>query len=268
MHSLLKVLVAVLVVYAAITLTAYLGQRRLLYFPDTQRLSPASEGLTQVSEREIQTPDGVRLIAWYGKARPGQPTLLYFLGNGGGLADRAERIARFMEDGLGVYMVSYRGYSGSTGSPSEASNAADALVAYDALVKEGVAAGSIIAYGESLGSNIAVRVAIERKVGGVILDAPYTSILALAIRAYPYLPVRPLLHDRYETDKVIARMRAPLLILHGARDDIVPVAMGRALAEMANEPKRIAVFPNGGHSDLYENGALSVVRDWLRGLRH
>ena len=151
-------------------------------------------GLTGVEERVLKTPDGARVVAWYGKARPGQPTLLYFHGNAGSLADRAARIHRFMGEGWGVYMMTYRGYGGGTGSPSETANVADARLAYGALVQEGVDPASIILYGESLGTGVAVRLATERPAAGLILDAPYTSIVEIAAQAYSYLPVRYLLH--------------------------------------------------------------------------
>jgi len=268
MSLLIKLAVGVVCVYALVALAAYFGQRRLMYFPDRARTPPAQAGLVNVEERLLRTPDGARIVAWYGKARPGQPTMLYFHGNGGGLIDRAPRIERFMAEGWGVYMMAYRSYAGSSGSPSEQANVADARLAYGALVHEDVDPRSIILYGESLGSGVAARIAAERPVAGLILDAPYTSIVELASQVYPYLPVRHLLLDRYETDKVIAQVKVPLLILHGERDAVIPVAMGRALARLANEPKQLVTFPNGGHSDLYVNGnnALDVVRDWVHGL--
>ena len=270
MSLLIKLAVGILCAYALLAFAAYFGQRRLMYFPDRARTAPAQAGLANVEERLLRTPDGARIVAWYGKAKHGQPTLLYFHGNGGGLADRAPRIERFMAEGWGVYMMAYRSYSGSSGSPSEAANVADARLAYGALVHEGMDPKSIILYGESLGSGIAARIATERPVAGLILDAPYTSIVELAAQVYPYLPVRHLLSDRYETDKVIAQVKVPVLILHGERDPVIPVAMGRELARLANEPKRLVTFRNGGHSDLYINGndALDAVRDWVRGLAH
>lgn len=261
----IKLALGALTGYAAICLAGYLAQRRLMYFPDTERTPPSKVGLAGVTERVIETPDGERVIAWYGKAAPGKPTLLYFHGNGGSLADRAPRIARFMNEGWGVYMMTYRGYGGSSGSPSEAANVADARLAYHALVNEGVPPSSIIAYGESLGSGIAVRIAAELPVAGIILDAPYTSIVDLAARAYPFVPVRLFLTDRYQSRRYIGAIKAPLLILHGARDGVIPVEMGRKLARLAPEPKRLVVFPNGHHSDLYINGnnALDAVRAWV-----
>ena len=269
MSLLLKISVFALCAYAAIVLAAYLGQRRLMYFPDPQRVKPTEEELAGVSEQVLKTPDGARLVAWYGKAKPGKPTILYFHGNAGGLADRAPRIQRFMDQGWGVYMLAYRGYAGSTGSPSEAANVADARLAYGALVQEGVDPASIIIYGESLGSGVAVRLATERPAAGLILDAPYTSIVEVAAGAYPYLPVRYLLKDRYESKTYIPQVHMPLLILHGERDGVIPVAMGRALFGFANEPKRLAIFPKAGHSDIYVDGnpGLEAVRKWIGELK-
>jgi len=269
MSHLAKLAAFALFAYAAVLLAAYFGQRRLMYFPDPERVEPADTGLIGVVERIIETPDGERLVAWYGRAKPGEPTLLYFHGNAGGLAIRAPRIQRFMDEGWGVFMLAYRGYSGSTGSPTEAANVADAGATYDALVRGGVAPASIILYGESLGTGVAARLATERPAAGLILDAPYTSIVDVAAQAYPFLPVRYLLQDRYETVTYIGKVHMPLLILHGERDRVIPVAMGRELFHLANEPKRLATFPNAAHSDIYidDNPALDAVRQWIGALK-
>lgn len=265
----IKVLLGAVAVYGMLVVIAYAGQRRLMYFPDPMHTLPARAGLVGVAERVLQAPDGARIIAWYGKAEPGKPTLLYFHGNGGSLAIRASRIARFMAEGWGVYMMTYRGYGGSSGRPTEINNTADARRAYHALVQaEGVAPSAIVAYGESLGTGLAARIAAELPVAGVILEAPYTSIVDVAAQAYPILPVRLILADRYETNRVITGLKVPLLILHGANDGVVPAAMGRELAHLAPGPTRLVVFPNGHHSDLYLNGndAIAVVRTWIDGL--
>ena len=202
----IKLAVGLAAAYGAIGLAGFLGQRKLMYFPDRHRTLPADVGLADVEERTIETPDGARVMAWYGRARPGRPTLLYFHGNGGSLAVRAPRIAPLHGGRLGrLHDDLPRLRRQHRARPSEAVNVADARLAYDALVKEGVPPRSIIVYGESLGSGIAVRMAAELPVGGVILDAPYTSIVDVAAQAYPFLPVRRFLIDRYETTRYIGR---------------------------------------------------------------
>ena len=263
-----KVLIVFAAVYAAVLVAAYFGQRKLMYVPDRQRTAPQAAGLVGVEELEIAAPDGARLVAWYGRAKPGCPTILYYHGNGGSLVDRAPRIERFMGEGYGVMMLTYRGYGGSTGSPSEVDNVADAKRAFDALVARGVPSDKIVLYGESLGTGVAIQVAAEKPAAGLILDAPYTSMVDVARVHYPYLPAGPFVLDRYESRTNIASVSMPLLILHGARDAIIPVAMGRELARLAPGPKRLVEFPNGGHTNLYIDGnnALDAVRAWIAGL--
>ena len=167
-----KILVYVAVAYVLIVAVAYFAQRKFTYFPNPTRVSPAAAGLEGFREVELPTPDGERLIAWYAPAPPGRPTILYFHGNGGSLQNRAMRFQRYQNAGFGIFAMSYRGYSGSTGSPSEAHNIADARLAYDHLIKQGLKPSEIFLYGESLGSGVAVQLAASVPVAGVILDAP------------------------------------------------------------------------------------------------
>lgn len=262
-----KAAVGLFSAYALVVLVAWLGQRRLMYAPDVARISPAAAGLTDVDETDLASPDGASLVVWRAAAEPGRPTLLYLHGNAGNLSTRADRAGRYRKHGLGLAMLSYRGYGGSTGKPSELANLADARQLYDRLVAEGISPEDIVLYGESLGSGVAVQLACAVPVGAVVLDAPYTSIVEVAVKAYPYLPVRPLLLDRYESERWIGRVGAPVLVLHGRRDAVIPFAMGEALFAMANEPKRFEVYPEGTHSDLDRHGAVEDVVRWLRGLR-
>ena len=251
-------------IYLAIAIAMFLGQRAFMYFPDAGgRIEPASVGLTGVEELTIETGDGNTVVAWYGTAQPRQPTLLYFHGNAGSLASRADRIAKYMAAGRGIFMMSYRSYSGSTGKPSEAANVADGMRAYEALRAQGVAATSIVIYGESIGSGVAVQVAAEKEAAGLILDAPYTSVVDLAAAQYPWLPVRPMLRDRYESVHHIAAVHMPLLVIHGENDRVIPVDMGRALLERANDPKSIVTFPGAGHADHNLFGSYDAVNNWL-----
>jgi uncharacterized protein len=267
MSGFVKIILYAAIVYGAVIVIAYASQRKLMYFPDASRIEPARLGLEGVREIELAAPDGVRIISWYAPAPPGQPTLLYFHGNGGGLSGRAQRLARYQNARLGVFMMSWRSYSGSTGSPSERANVADARRAYDHLVGLGVKPADIFLYGESLGTGVAVQLAMDVPAGGVVLDAPYTSTVELGAKAYPFLPVRWLMQDRYESARRIAGIGKPLLIMHGALDTVIPVAMGRRLHELAQEPKKLVVFPRGNHVDLDQHGAVNELRAWIDDLR-
>ena len=266
MSLLLKALIVACCVYALVLVAMYFGQRHLMYHPDTTRVSPLSLGLSGVKERRIETPDGAVLIAWTAPAAAGKPTILYLHGNAGNLSMRAEQIRRFLGEGWGVFFLSYRGYGGSTGAPSETKNVADAFLVFDTLVKEGTAAKDIVLFGESLGTGIATRVAVKRNARALILDAPYTSIAALAASIYPWLPIDHFILDRYETLPIISHVNMPVLVLHGERDHIVPVAMGKAVYAAASEPKRLRLYAQGTHVDLFDKGALNDMRDFLNNI--
>jgi fermentation-respiration switch protein FrsA (DUF1100 family) len=263
MSGVLEFILYAAIAYVVVVAIAYAVQRKLVYFPDATRVEPAHLGLEGVREIELATPDGASIVSWFSPAPSGQPTLLYFHGNGSNLAGRALRLARYQNARLGVCMMSWRSYSGSTGRPSERANVADARLVCDHLASLGVRPADIILYGESLGTGVAVQLATEVPVAGVVLDAPFTSIVDLGAKAYPFLPVRWLMRDRYESARRIAGIAAPLLILHGALDRVVPVAMGRRLHALARHPKKLVVSPNGSHVDLDQHGAVDVLRQWI-----
>lgn len=256
-------LIVVVVAYCGIMIAMYFLQRDMIYVRDPVRTSPADADLPNVTERVLDTPDGAKIVTWYAKAKPGQPTLLYFHGNGGALEVRRERMAKYLARGRGVLMMAYRGYSGSTGEPSETSLVADAKLAYQALIEDGLKPEEIILYGESLGAAVAVQVASELPVRGVVLDSPFNSLVDRAKWSYPWLPIRLLLKDQYLSDAHIKRVRAPVFVLHGALDEVTPVEMGRALFEAANEPKEIAVLPGAGHNDHYMFGSFEAINAWI-----
>lgn len=249
--------------YLIVVAAAWLGQRHLMYVPDRTRVAPEAAGLENVDELVLKTSDDEHIVTWRANGAEGRPTILYLHGNAGNLAGRADRFRRYQSRGFALLMMSWRGYSGSSGSPTEANNVADAKLVYDTLRAQGVRPADIVVYGESLGSGVAIQLAADRPVAALVLDAPYTSIVDVALLTYPYLPVRPLLIDRYESDRHIAKVKVPVLVLHGERDAVIPVSMGRAIHELSPEPKKIALFPHGGHVDLDEFGAVDVVTEWL-----
>jgi fermentation-respiration switch protein FrsA (DUF1100 family) len=249
--------------YLASALVLYLAQRRLMYLPDPTHYTPEQAGLPHVSETFLDAPDGERLVAWTSPASRDAPTVLYFTGNAAGLANRAERIQRFISAGYGVFMPAYRGYAGSTGSPSQSALAADAVLAYDHLLALGLSPDKIVIYGESLGTGVACQTAARRRTAAVILEAPFSSMSDAAGFHYPYYPVRWLLSDTYDSLSVIGRIHAPLLIVHGARDQTVPIQLGRKLFTAAAEPKQFVTLPEAGHNDSFSFGAFEHIRRFL-----
>ncbi|HEX2842923.1 alpha/beta hydrolase [Hyphomicrobium sp.] len=268
MGTIFKIAAGVLLAMGLLATIVPIIQRKLMYHPDTTYFTPQRAGLSVgVEERVIQTPDGERVLAWYARAKPGLPTILYFHGNAGSLETRIERIRKYMARGLGVFMMTYRGFGGSTGQPSEVANVADAKLAYDQLAALGVDPVDIIIYGESLGTGVAVQVAAARSAAGLVLDAPYTSMVDLAALHYPYIPGRWFMTDRYDTRTHIKDVKAPLLILHGELDDIVPVTMGREIFNLAQPPKVIRTFQGAGHADHYLFGSYDALYGWIDDLR-
>ena len=255
-------LVIVLVGYGAIVALAYFAQRSLMYFPERARTSPAAAGFPRAEEIELTTSDGEKVIAWHVAPRGERPVVIYFHGNGGSLAWRAERFARITADGTGLLALSYRGYGGSTGNPSEAGLLRDAEAIY-AFATARYPAERLALFGESLGSGVAVALAAEHKFGKVILEAPFTSAVDIGAAAYPFLPVRLLMHDQFRSDERIGKITAPVLVLHGARDTVVPISYGERLYALISAPKKFVRFPEGHHSDLDSHGAQAAVRDFL-----
>src|SRR6478736_6771632 len=158
-----------------------------MYFPDPTRTAPAAAGLDGIEEVEIMTADGVTPVAWHVPAKGNKPTILYFHGNGANATNRAPKIEKIRASGFGVLYLNNRGYGGSSGRPTEENNVADAIAAYDHLIGLGVPAARIVAYGESLGSGQAVRLAAARPVAAVVLEAPLTSTIEVARSTYSWL---------------------------------------------------------------------------------
>jgi uncharacterized protein len=250
--------------YVSFAAILYFAQRSMMYFPETIHTSPAAAGLPQAEEIALTASDGERLVAWHAAPQPGKPVILYFHGNGGALRYRVERFHTLIGDGIGLVGLEYRGFGGSTGSPSEAGLIADAEAAY-AFAAERYPARQLVLWGESLGSGVAVALAAEKPVGRVILEAPFTSAAAVAARHYWYMPVRLLMKDQFRSDERIEKITAPVLILHGAHDRIVPYAMGEQLFELTKAPKHIVRFLDGDHEDLDRHGALHAVGRFLAG---
>jgi fermentation-respiration switch protein FrsA (DUF1100 family) len=250
--------------YVGLVATLYLTQRSLMYFPDTVPTTPAQAGLSEAQQVPLTASDGVQISAWYVAPQDDKPVIVYFHGNGGALRLGVPRFRKLIGSGIGLVALEYRGYGGNAGTPTERGLIADGDVAY-AFAAAHYPAKEIVLWGQSLGSGIAAAIAAKRPVGRIILEAPFTSAAALAALHYRYMPTRLLIKDQFRSDRRIRKVTAPLLILHGARDQVTPYAMGEQLFELANEPKHIVRFLDGGHDDLDANGALFAVAQFLAG---
>jgi hypothetical protein len=264
MRFLLGLILTALALYATVVALFYLAQGSLLYPAGREKATAAEAGLSGFADVILTTEDGERIVAWYKPAEPGRATLLYFHGNGGSLLNRRDRASLLTQGGRGLLIASYRGYSGSTGRPSEAGLRIDARAAYDWLGGR-VRPEEIVLYGESLGSGVAVRLAAERPVGGLVLDAPFTSTADVAVHHYRFLWSLPvwLLRDQYRSVDRIHELKCPLLVLHGDRDGVIPIALGRRLFAAAPEPKRFVELAGVDHVSVLEQGGLEPVQEFL-----
>jgi hypothetical protein len=260
--TLLKWALIALAAFGGLTALMYLTQRKLMYFPETARTAPAAAGFAATEEIILDTADGERVIAWHVPPRVDKPIVLYFHGNGGALRYRVERFRALTSDGTGLLALSYRGYGGSSGAPTEAGLLADADAAYAFAVAR-YPAERIVLWGESLGSAVAIALASARKVARLVLEAPFTSAVDIGASVYWFTPVRLLMKDQFRSDERIGRVTAPVLVLHGNNDRVVPIVFGERLFALANEPKRMVRIPGGGHNDLDAFGAQAVARPFI-----
>lgn len=262
--ALVSVAIVLVAFYVALAAILYFTQRSMMYFPETVHATPAEAGLPEAKEVSVTASDGTRIVVWHIPPRRGKPVVIYFHGNGGALRYRVERFRKLTENGVGLVGVEYRGFGGLSGSPTEAGLIADAEAAYGFAIAR-YWPQELVLWGESLGTGLAVVLASEKSVGRVILEAPFTSAAAVAATTYWYMPVRLLMKDQFRSDERIGKITAPVLILHGAKDQTVPYAMGERMFDLTKARKHIVRFLDGGHEDLDKNGALHAVGRFLAG---
>jgi uncharacterized protein len=241
------------VVYLGIVALMYFAQRALMYFPEMRRTAPAQAGLPEAEEVVLDTADGERVIVWHIAPRGDQPVVLYFHGNGGALHYRADRFRELTQDGTGLVALSYRGYGGSSGRPSEDGLIEDVRAAYAFAVQRHPAA-RLVLWGESLGTGVAIAIAAEKaadkRVTHLVLEAPFASAVSVAASVYPFVPVRFLMKDQFRSDLRIRNIKVPVLIVHGDRDTVIPIESGERLYSLIEGPKRFQRVPGAGHDDL------------------
>lgn len=239
-------------------------QRDMIYYPGSDRGEPAEAGVPEMVSVPVCTEDGLVITGWYAPpAQADAATIVLFHGNAGTIANRAHKARILLDAGYGVFLVGYRGYGGNPGRPSEAGLYCDARAVLVWLVARGVPSGRLVVYGESLGTGIAVQMSAEfPDLAALVLEAPFTRMPDLA----PYLLpgfAEMLMVDRYESLSKIVTNQAPLLILHGEHDGVVPVSMGRQMLAAAPGKKEGAFLSQASHNDLWDHGGGDRLLSFL-----
>ncbi|MBU4191464.1 MAG: alpha/beta hydrolase [Proteobacteria bacterium] len=270
MTTLLKIVAVLAAAYVCLTVWVYLSQRRLLYQPTrTVTATPADIGLAYEDVRLVNAL-GTELHGWWLPHPQARFTLLFCHGNGGNVSHRLHSLRLFHDLGLSVLIFDYSGYGRSLGEPSEVATRADARAAWDWLAQRGIDPGSVILFGRSLGGAVAARLAADvvadvaaegTPVAGLILESTFTSVPDMGARLYPWLPVRLLVRDRYDSTRALAGLQTPALFIHSPDDEIVPHALGLALYDGYQGPKSFLAL-TGGHND----GFLLSGQDYVAGL--
>jgi uncharacterized protein len=250
-------------VYVAGVAFLYLAQRRFVFVPPAAaHPSPAAAGWPEAQEAVLDTADGEHVIVWYAPPRSDNPVVIYFHGNGEIVAWRTVRHRRLTANGTGVVALSYRGYMGSTGSPTEDGVLQDAEAAYR-FVTSRWPSNPVVLWGHSLGTGVAVALAARHSVARLILEAPFSSTVDVAALRFPIVPVRWLMLDQFRSDERIEKVQAPLLIMHGDQDWVIPIRLGERLFKLAHNPKRFVRIAGGHHDDLDRFGAIDEAQRFI-----
>jgi len=264
MLNIFKILILFLgLSYLIVLVGLYTFQRNLLYEPSENNYLDGETLSADIKEVYILTSDNYSLKGWYHFKNKNYKTLLFLHGNAGVLGNRIHKLNKLKDLNINFLIFAWRGFSGNSGSPSERGLYDDANSAVKWLNQEGVKDQEIVLYGESLGSAVAVEIAQHKSFAGIILESPFTSMIDVGKHYYPYVPVKLILKDKFETKKKIENINFPLLVMHGKLDKIVPFAMGKRIFDLGNQPK-FYFFPNyDDHMMNYDENLLNAVNKFL-----
>ena len=247
-----------ILIYVVITVIVYFYQRKLLYHPFSPQIT--GEGLVHNFETiNFKTSDNFVLKGWFHLKNSNKKTILFLHGNAGNLDNRIDKLNSLGSMEINFLIIAWRGYSGNLGSPSEVGLYEDALGAIKWLNEKGISNDQIVLYGESLGTAIATEVGQNKNFAGIILEAPFTSMVDMGQKIYPIFPVRFLLKDKYESKNKIKNLKSPILVLHGRKDKIVPFYMGEKIFEMANNPKFKYFTDLDDHMMIFDDKLINEI---------
>lgn len=242
----------------------YLFQRNFMYYPKVNRYGTSQNDLRDSKEVFIQSTDGILLRSWFYENNKNKTTILLFHGNAGDLDNRIYKLNAFKNLNVNYLIISWRGYSGNKGKPTEHGLYDDARAAIQWLENRGIKKNSIVLYGESLGTGVAIEVAQREKFAGIILESPYTSIEDLAKKYYPFLPVRLLLKDKYQSNLKIKNLISPVLVMHGELDNVVPFSMGKKIYENIPSKKYSYFSKFDTHMMQFNETLVAELRSFLK----
>ena len=246
-------LISAILIYLIIGIILFLFQRKILFNISGKPKKSSEYGLKNIDEFKIITSDNVKLLAWYSEPDQNKPVLLYLHGNSFDIGERAYRIKRYIDKGWGVLLLSWRGYSGNSGKPTEKNLYIDAQASINWLRNnKNFDYNKIVLYGESLGSGVAVEFGTRHKFKSIILEAPFTSIVDIAKKRYFLFPVKYLIFDHFDNYSKIDKILSPLMIISGKKDEIVPHYHSKVLFSKANHPKDNLFIDEAMHNNLYD----------------
>lgn len=254
----LTVLALLAGLYVLLAAALFVAQRSFIY------PAPRDPGAAPASFERVayDTADGLTLHAGYRPARAGYPTVVYFHGNGAAWPSSVAATDRMVLEGYGVLAAEYRGYRGNPGRPSEHGLYADGRAAIAFLERRGVEPAEIVLVGNSIGSGVATQIATEIRPRALVLISPFASLSRLVGERFRWLPTGILLHDRFENVDKIAAVDAPILVLHGDADSLIPASHAFALAE-AEPSVELAVFAGYGHDLAWHDVAQARMLRFL-----
>ncbi len=254
-----------IVIYVGITVVVYFYQRKLLYHPFSAEIT--GEGLIHNFETiNFKTSDNFVLKGWFHLKNSNKKTILFLHGNAGNLDNRIDKLNSLGSMDINFLIISWRGYSGNPGNPSEAGLYKDVLGGIKWLNEKGISNDQIILYGESLGTAITTEIAQNKNFAGIILEAPFTSMVDMGQKIYPIFPVKFLLKDKYESKNKIKNIKSPILIMHGEVDKIVPFRMGKKMFELANEPKFSYFSKYDDHMMEFNKDLINSINLFIKSL--
>ena len=262
-------ILALVCFYVLIVLILFFFQGNLLYHPSVNNYikDQTAKEPTGIEKVRITTKDKIDLIGWfYSNNMENSKTILFFHGNAGSLENRTYKLNHFKNLNLNFLIIAWRGFNGNSGKPNELGLYEDAKSAIGWLKEKGIKEKNIILYGESLGTGVAIEVAQNKNYAGVILESPFTSMVNMGKKYYPFFPVSLLLKDKFESYKKINKVFVPILIMHGKVDNIVPFHMGKKMYELANKPKYSYFSEYDDHMMEYNETLLNELKKFIHSL--